>query len=80
MSKRLVKCGDILKQICEKAGKSIRSKECELMRRHMQQCPNCHAYYDSIRKTIELYQAEPDPKFPAKLRTNLFAILKTELR
>jgi hypothetical protein len=76
MKKKTVRCDDVLNHICEELDTKLSSAKCRELKRHLKQCPNCTAYLDSLRKTITLYSALPNPRVPQKARKQLFAVLK----
>jgi predicted anti-sigma-YlaC factor YlaD len=45
-----------LLEICEKVDRDLTSPTCKKLREHLAKCPDCAAYYDSLRKTIILYR------------------------
>lgn len=45
-----------LLEICEKVDQDITSPTCKKLREHLEHCPDCAAYYDSLKKTIVLYR------------------------
>ncbi len=54
----------------------LRTRVCREIKRHLEHCPNCTAYLDSLKKTILLYKKYPDPQVPKRMRQELHAILK----
>ena len=76
MKKKTVCCDDVLNHICEELDTKLTSAKCRELKRHLEQCPNCTAYLDSLRKTITLYSSTPNPRLPQKARKQLFATLK----
>ena len=76
MKKKTVCCSDVLNHICEELDTKLTSAKCRELKRHLEQCPNCTAYLDSLRKTIMLYSSTPNPRLPQKARKKLFAALK----
>ena len=46
-----------LLEICEKVDQDLTSPTCRKLREHLAQCPDCAAYYDSLKKTIVLYRS-----------------------
>jgi len=42
--------------MCEKADRDLSSPTCKKLREHLAKCPDCVAYYDSLKKTIILYK------------------------
>lgn len=78
MKKKTVRCHDVLGHICEELDTRMNSAKCRALKRHLETCPNCTAYLDSLRKTITLYSTSPNPRLPGKVRNELFAVLKLE--
>jgi len=76
MKKKTVRCHDVLNHICEELDTKLTTAKCRALKRHMEQCPNCTAYLDSLRKTITLYASSPTPPLPRKVHTKLFVVLK----
>ena len=76
MKKKIVRCHDVLDHICEELDTKLSSAKCRELKRHLERCPNCTAYLDSLRKTITLYGSSPNPRLPQKVRKQLFAVLK----
>jgi len=76
MKKKTVRCDDVLNHICVELDTKLTSSKCLELKRHLERCPNCTAYLDSLRKTIMLYSSTPNPRLPQKARKQLFAVLK----
>jgi anti-sigma factor RsiW len=76
MKNKTVRCHDVLNHICEELDTKLTSAKCRELKRHLEKCPNCTAYLDSLRKTITLYSTTPKPRLPGKVRKELFAVLK----
>jgi anti-sigma factor RsiW len=76
MKRKIVRCSDVLDHICEELDTKLSSAQCREIKRHLQKCPNCAAYLDSMRKTIKLYTSYSNPHVPRQARKQLFAILK----
>jgi hypothetical protein len=79
MKKRTVRCHDVLNHICEELDTKLTSAKCLALKRHLEKCPNCTAYLDSLRKTITLYSSTPKPLLPGKVRKELFAVLRLKV-
>lgn len=45
-----------LLEMCEKVDRDLTSPTCKKLREHLAKCPDCAAYYDSLKKTIVLYK------------------------
>ena len=66
MRKKSVKCKDLLKSVCDSLDADPNSKRCADLAKHMEKCPDCKAYYESLVKTIELYRNYPEEKLPSE--------------
>ena len=80
MKKKTVRCHDVLGHICEELDTKLTSAKCRALKSHLEKCPNCTAYLDSLRKTVTLYASSPNPRVPGRARKDLFAVLKLEHR
>jgi predicted anti-sigma-YlaC factor YlaD len=78
MRTKTARCPDVVKHICVELDARLKSAQCREIKKHLAKCPNCTAYLDSMKKTIRLYAAYPDPHLPAKARKQLFAVLKLQ--
>jgi anti-sigma factor RsiW len=67
-----MKCGDVYLHICDHLDEDLASPRCRQIKRHLDECPNCRAYLDSLKKTIVLYRALPEPSVPAETHRELF--------
>lgn len=76
MKKKTVHCSDVLNHICDELDTKLTTAQCRELKRHLEQCPNCTAYLDSLKTTIKLYSTVPAKYPPHKLRRQLFATLK----
>ena len=51
------------------------------LQKHVDACPHCRVYVDTVRKTIVLYQTKEAPKtLPAKARKQLYAKIALKLK
>jgi anti-sigma factor RsiW len=76
MKKKHLSCKEIAKYICGELDEHIDSPKCREIKRHMEACPNCIAYLDSLKKTVHLYREYPNPTVTEQCRKELFAVLK----
>lgn len=76
MKKRLIKCREVAKHICDNLDSQLDTPRCREIRKHIHDCPNCYAYLDSVKKTVRLYRVEPAPHLSAKAHRKLMAVLK----
>ena len=76
MKKKTVRCKDVRCHICEELDTKLTSAKCCELKRHLEGCPDCTAYLDSLRKTISLYKTVSTPRLPKKAQQKLFSVLK----
>ncbi len=67
-------CDKVLDFICAQFGEEDDSERCKAVRKHLEECPDCAAYCDSIDKMVALYRAA-SPSFPASARRHLLETL-----
>lgn len=67
MSRRSPNCSEVVKHVCEELDADLRSRRCREIRLHLKRCPNCRAYLESLKKTVQLYQAFSPPPMPQHL-------------
>ena len=51
-----MKCKDVISHICENLGEEKNSDKCIELKKHLEECPCCQNYYNTVGKTIELYK------------------------
>lgn len=76
MKKRLLKCAEVAKHICDNLDSQLDTPRCREIRKHIHECPNCYAYLDSVKKTVHLYRVEPTPHVSPRTHRKLMAVLK----
>ncbi|MFW5973170.1 MAG: anti-sigma factor family protein [Bacteroidota bacterium] len=62
---------EMLEQLCETLGEDVESPSCDALRAHLDRCPGCRAYVDSLLETIALYRTAGDVKPPAGMKDRL---------
>lgn len=78
MRSKHLSCKESLAHLCGEMDEQIDSPKCREIKKHLEECPNCAAYLDSLKRTVRLYREYPCPKLPAKCRKELLAKLKSE--
>ena len=71
-------CPDRIDQICMELGENIDSEVCRELRKHLEACPDCKTYVDSLRKTVHLYRDLPGVLPTQKATKALFKKLDLE--
>ncbi len=70
-----MKCKSAYRFICENLDFDIHSPRCRAIKKHLDSCPDCSAYLDSLKKTILLYKHEPGPRVPLSLHKRLVKVI-----
>jgi anti-sigma factor RsiW len=76
MKKKHLSCKEITNYICGELDEHFDSPKCREIKRHIEACPNCTAYLDSLKKTVRLYREYQNPTVSEQCRKELFAVLK----
>jgi predicted anti-sigma-YlaC factor YlaD len=67
--KRLtVTCQDVMRHVEDELDTKLSYPQFRGFKSHLDRCPNCRAYLDSLRKTIWLYRHYPIPHQPVGSR------------
>lgn len=72
-----MKCDRAYLHICDNLDENLNSPRCREIKAHLRECPDCQAYLDSLKKTIALYKAMPEPSVPARVHRKLCKTLTT---
>lgn len=72
-------CRKAYRYICDNLDERLDSPRCRQIRQHLEKCPNCRAYLDSIKKTVALYKSETAPIIPASAHRRLMKAMDTEM-
>lgn len=62
MKSRKPHCRDVFRHICGNLDEDLNSRKCRSIKKHLQGCPDCRGYLDSLKETILLYRRYPVPK------------------
>lgn len=74
-----MKCKEVYLHICENLNQDLDSPRCRTIKKHIQTCPDCSAYLDSVTKTVQLYKTAPAPRIPPHVHNTLLDTLNLEL-
>jgi anti-sigma factor RsiW len=67
-----MKCKQVCHYICDNLDADIDSPRCRQIKRHLEACPDCAAYLDSLKKTVLLYKNLSAPTVPLSVHKRLF--------
>jgi predicted anti-sigma-YlaC factor YlaD len=79
MKPKTLKCKEVFRHICDNLDADLDSPQCRGIKKHLDRCPSCTAYLDSLKKTVSLYREYPEPRLPKKTHHKLIATLKVRL-
>jgi len=71
-------CKEAYRHICENLDQDINSPQCRQIKRHLEGCPNCRAYLETLRKTITLYRVAPAPELSSSVKKKLLKSITLE--
>ena len=77
MSEEKVSCKEVMSHICESLGEDLDSPKCVAIKKHLDECPNCSNYFQSVEKTIDLYK-KYDINLPTDAHNRLMNFLDLE--
>ncbi len=67
----------ILKQLQEQLSLDIDAPLIMDVARHLDECPDCRVYVDSVQQTVKIYRVtEQDRSIPVGISNRLFKVLK----
>jgi RNA polymerase sigma-70 factor (ECF subfamily) len=72
-------CRDIFRRLSEYLDGDLTPELCERIRRHLAVCPNCGAFTNTLRKTVELCRKLPQQPVPPDVRRKLRATIRSHL-
>jgi hypothetical protein len=70
----------IFRHICENLDQDMNSPACREIRKHMDGCPECFDYLNSLKTTVALYRNYPAPPLSQASRKRLLSLLRVRQR
>jgi hypothetical protein len=68
-------CRDVASHVQKELDERLRLEAFRRIRAHLEICPNCIAYLDSLKRMVRLYRRAPIPRLGKKARMKLFAAI-----
>ncbi|MBK7980786.1 MAG: hypothetical protein IPK06_12475 [Ignavibacteriae bacterium] len=56
MKNQNVSCKEVMNHICDSLGEDLNSPKCINIKVHLENCPSCQKYFDSVESTISFYK------------------------
>ena len=72
-----MKCDEVYLHICDSLDEDLASPHCLAIKRHLAKCPDCQTYLSTLKYTIALYRAVPEPRLPARAHKELFKTISS---
>ena len=76
MKKKPVTHRTIYRHLCDTLGQDMDSPKCREIRRHVDGCPECVDYLNSLKTTVALYRRYPAPPLSNAARRSLRSVLR----
>lgn len=74
MANKYEACANVLEYLCTQFGDDTNTERCQAVKRHLDGCPDCARYCQSMEKMIALYRASA-PHFSEKARSSILSLL-----
>ncbi len=74
--KTIITCRGVARHVTENLDERLGGRASYDIRAHLNRCPNCAAYLDSLKKTVMLYRFFTGPELQTSTRRKLFLALK----
>jgi len=73
---------DAFKMLCNDLSEDINADLCDEVKAHLQECPECRIYVDTLKQTVVLYRAAEEEDeaegIPRDVSDRLFKVLKLD--
>jgi predicted anti-sigma-YlaC factor YlaD len=67
---------EVYKQICDFMGEDLDAPACKEVVEHLESCPNCKVYLDTVKKTVTICrEMEKEEAMPEDVKNRLFKVL-----
>ena len=67
---------EVYKQICDFMGEDLDAPVCKEVAEHLENCPKCKVYLDTVKKTVTICQeTEKEKELPQDIKKRLFKVL-----
>ncbi len=72
-------CQDYLRNFSDYIDGELPPDFCAELESHLKECPNCRVVFNTLQRTVELYQGNLDEEqLPGEVRSRLFARLELD--
>ena len=74
MKSENVNCKKVMSHICDSLGEDLNSPKCIDIKDHLENCPNCQKYFESVDSTVQFYK-KYNVELDDKDQDRLFSLL-----
>lgn len=74
----MMTCKEVLEALSSYLDEDLRQEVAAEMRRHIGNCSDCRAEFDTLSFTIRLYRHDPRPVMPVECHERLVKVLELE--
>jgi predicted anti-sigma-YlaC factor YlaD len=71
MNEKQLPCDEVLDYICDNLDEDLHSPKCKQIKSHLDDCPDCRLYLESLKETIHLYRDYPAPPLSDSARKSI---------
>lgn len=71
-------CKKTYRYICENLDANLNSSTCVEIKKHLDNCPDCTVYLNTLKKTVLLYKQQKSPTLGKSARKNLMLSLNLQ--
>jgi len=72
-----MKCLDVYLHVCEDLDRRLGTRRCREIRRHLEACPDCRAYLESLKSTVAVFRALPPPRLSRAAHERMLVALRS---
>ena len=70
-----MKCKEVYHEICDSLDQDLNSPRCREIKKHLETCPDCAQFLNSMKKTVMLYRTVPTPEVTSAVHKRLTSAL-----
>jgi len=70
-------CLDVYLHVCEDLDRRLGTRRCREIRKHLEACPDCRAYLESLKSTVAIYSALRVPHLSRAAHTRMLLALRS---
>ncbi|HTO93159.1 MAG TPA: zf-HC2 domain-containing protein [Bacteroidota bacterium] len=72
-----MKCLDVYLHVCEDLDRKLGTRRCREIRKHLEGCPDCRAYLESLKSTVAVYQSLTPPRLSGAAHRRMLSALRS---